>query len=243
VLAAHEEGDPTRPRSLLATRLASSVCFTVTILLAPGCRHKSDHTSRERVIRLLPDQGTASRREPRPLVIPTPGECVPLRTVAVRLTGQMQEIHKFGPPGFGETPKEDVRLTIVLLRVTEPLDTCAGTFGDASQSALKGLSEIQLDGLDPSLAKVALGAIVDVYGWLDPGTSSNDFTKIVLWVDSIPALKHPDNLHAPASHLSATKQGQRPNQRMKLSGRGGRPCRTKSVLMAAAAPRSLCASR
>jgi hypothetical protein len=38
-------------------------------------------------------------------------------------------------------------------------------------------------------------------------------------------------------------QGMAPNQRMKLPGRGGRSCRTKSALMAAAAPRSLCASR
>ena len=34
-----------------------------------------------------------------------------------------------------------------------------------------------------------------------------------------------------------------PNQRMKLSWRGGRPKRNGSVLIAAAAPRSLCAIR
>ena len=35
----------------------------------------------------------------------------------------------------------------------------------------------------------------------------------------------------------------RPNMRMKLTWRGGRSKRNKSVLMAAAAPRSLCAIR
>ena len=34
-----------------------------------------------------------------------------------------------------------------------------------------------------------------------------------------------------------------PNQRMKLSGCGGRSWRTESILMAAATPRSLCAIR
>ena len=35
----------------------------------------------------------------------------------------------------------------------------------------------------------------------------------------------------------------RPNQRMKLSWRGGRSKGNRSILMAAAAPRSLCAIR
>jgi hypothetical protein len=43
--------------------------------------------------------------------------------------------------------------------------------------------------------------------------------------------------------LSALMEGQPPNQRMKLSWRGGRLKGNESVLMAAAAPRSLCAIR
>jgi hypothetical protein len=38
-------------------------------------------------------------------------------------------------------------------------------------------------------------------------------------------------------------RGQRPNQRMKLSWRGGRLKGNASLLIAAAAPRSLCAIR
>jgi hypothetical protein len=45
------------------------------------------------------------------------------------------------------------------------------------------------------------------------------------------------------SALEAPMQGRRPNQRMKLSWRGGRLKGKGSVLIAAAAPRSLCAIR
>jgi hypothetical protein len=45
------------------------------------------------------------------------------------------------------------------------------------------------------------------------------------------------------AHFGSAEVWVQPNQRMKLSRRGGHTCRTKSVLSVPAAPRSLCASR
>jgi len=51
----------------------------------------------------------------------------------------------------------------------------------------------------------------------------------------------PGPLHSWYANMSTG--GLRPNMRMKLSWRGGRSKGNRSILMAAAAPRSLCAIR
>src|SRR2546422_735374 len=93
-----------------------------TLLWAGGCRRESNQSARNRDVRLLSDGEPPKTVVPRPLVTPNPGQCAPLRTVSVRLTGRMEEERKFGPPGFGETPEKDAKLTIVLLRLATPLN-------------------------------------------------------------------------------------------------------------------------
>ncbi|HEY6785025.1 MAG TPA: hypothetical protein VI159_08730 [Gemmatimonadales bacterium] len=111
----------------------------------------------------------------------------------MRLRGQMSIEQRLGPPGFGETPGKDAKLSIVLLHLEVPLDTCAASFSDAQEPDVRGLTVMQIKGnVDPEVARRMSGKVVDAYGWLDPGTGSNDFTRIVLWADSISALTFRD---------------------------------------------------
>jgi hypothetical protein len=171
-------------------RLPFVALIACTLVAGWGCRRESAEPPRNRDIRLLPwhePQGTAEQRR---FVIPKPGECAPLRAVSIRLAGRLEVVHKLGPPGFGETPDKDARLTIVLLHLTRPLDVCAGTFADVNQPPVHALRVIQLSVVDPEIAK-RQHDVVDAYGWLDAGSGSNDFTEILLRVDSVPAMRAP----------------------------------------------------
>jgi len=182
MMAVRRDGDP------LASAAPFVALVACTLLTGGGCRRESAQPPESRDVRLLPGREPQRTVEPRRFAIPNPGECAPLRTVSIRLTGRLEVVQKFGPPGFGETPKKDARLNIVLLHLTTPLDVCAATFADVSQPAVHALRVIQLSVVDPETAKRQLG-VVDAYGWLDSGSGSNDFTKIVLRVDSMPAIR------------------------------------------------------
>jgi hypothetical protein len=183
MMPARKDGDPLRSGAAPFVALIAG-----TLLTAWGCRRESAQQPRGRDIRLLPGREPHRTVEPRPFVIPNPGQCAPLRTVSIRLTGRLEVVQKFRPPGFGETPDKDARLTVVLLHLATPLDVCAGTFADVSQPPVHALRVIQLSVVDPEMASRQLG-VVDAYGWLDSGSGSNDFTKVVLRVDSIPAIR------------------------------------------------------
>lgn len=164
--------------------------ITAAILLA-GCRGGSQARNNSDSVRLLQTPGKTLNPSVRQFRNLAAGECAPLRSATFRLTGKLETKNEFGPPGFGETPRKDQRVEIVFLRLAKPLNTCSGTFEDIAQTAINGLGVVQLNGdLDPKDARQVPGS-VDVYGWLDPGTGPLDFTQIVFWVDSIPALRAP----------------------------------------------------
>lgn len=104
----------------------------------------------------------------------------------VRLSGILTQKRKFGPPGYGETPKRDQKLTILILRLTEGLDVCGDTAA-GELPLIRGVNAIQLTGrVDSVRLKPLIGHELTVYGTLHHKTWGTDFTDILIRVDSIP---------------------------------------------------------
>jgi hypothetical protein len=116
--------------------------------------------------------------------------CIPLWPARVRLSGTIAEELKYGPPGYGENPKTDRRLHILVLRLKEPVDVCADTSRVAPQALVRRVQSIQLtEQVSENVLRRHLGVFVEVFGTLRRRVWPNDFTEALIRVDSIPALQ------------------------------------------------------
>ena len=117
--------------------------------------------------------------------------CVPSNRTQVSLSGVIREEHKLGPPGYGETPKQDHQVAILVLRLPTAIDVCADTTVNDPRPATHGVQELQLTGhLDPSQIKPYLGQEISVYGNLYRKAWGTDYTEVLIRVDSIPGIYH-----------------------------------------------------
>jgi hypothetical protein len=116
--------------------------------------------------------------------------CAPLWPTRLILYGVVEESHRLGPPGYGETPEIDEKLTIFLLQLDQPIDVCADTTGGQAGVGVRDVRTLQLTGrLDQGVIKQHLDEPLSVFGTLSPKEWGTDFTDIILHVDSIPALR------------------------------------------------------
>lgn len=177
--------------------ISSRTIPLLTALALSACKGRDKPP---RVIQLLPAPESRTSVE-RKFTDLAPGQCAPVVTVSLRLRGWIGVEERFGPPGFGETPKKDAKLAVPFLHLERPLVTCAANLSDVSLPA-ETLAVIQLNTDLPTLKGVGP---LDVFGWLNAGTGSNDFTRVTLLVDSIPSLRDyrhggaPSRNPAPAS--------------------------------------------
>lgn len=70
----------------------------------------------------------------KPPCLPTVGD--------VTLSGRVHHERRYGPPNYGETPKEDVVERIVFLRLDKPIRVCAD--GEFREVDVDGVRVIQL---------------------------------------------------------------------------------------------------
>jgi hypothetical protein len=128
-------------------------------------------------------------RAQRPIVEPTD------RPVA--LAGTMKMVHGYGPPGYGEDPKKDVKVSYLALSLTFSVTTlCA--------PQLPQLQEIQCGAADTlrlifptnkeavALKKKALGLVgkrVLVTGVLRRQESMSDYTRVYMDVAEVSAVR------------------------------------------------------
>src|ERR1700759_2153018 len=94
-------------------------------------------------------------------------------TPGIRLEGLLLERKVFGPPGYGETPAKDTRETILVLKLSHPIDVVPAADAEANNSAsldfVKDANEVQLF-VDPSRraeAKKWIGRRVITSGTLE----------------------------------------------------------------------------
>lgn len=115
--------------------------------------------------------------------------CIALWPERLSLRGSVRVESHYGPPGYGETPTQDKRLRIFVLKLPTPIDVCADTSTVAPQAMLQGVAALQLtDDVDTTALKKVMGIQVEVFGTLRHKVLGTDFTDVVIRVDSIPAL-------------------------------------------------------
>ena len=109
--------------------------------------------------------------------------CLPLWPIHLALEGTLGTEPHLGPPGYGETPAQDRRDTIVVLRLNKSVKVCGG----ADTTAVT-VSKIQIGGYAGPMTP-GIGSRVTVFGTLRPAVFGWHYLPIVMTVDSIPALR------------------------------------------------------
>jgi len=113
----------------------------------------------------------------------------------ITLYGVIKEIHAYGPPGFGETPKTDSRVTYLIIQLPKAINTdCTPERPEWKDSDCAATDKIHLyfsmtaDGSPSELERLAgrfKGKRVSVTGKLSRSVSVAQFTPLVLDVTAI----------------------------------------------------------
>lgn len=102
----------------------------------------------------------------------------------VTLRGTLDTLQRFGPPGYGDNPGSDERLTLVVLRLDAPIDVHAGDTTDEAPES--GVREVQLalpDDLRPTARRVGMRA--DVKGVPYHRATGYHHTQVLLSVTAL----------------------------------------------------------
>jgi hypothetical protein len=146
----------------------------------------SDASRDERDLELAHPRVAAAREATVGLVVPDTGDCLPPWPATVRLSGVVNTETRLGPPGYGETPSRDKKITIFVLHLSTAVDVCPDTTSGVLHPALDGVVAMQLTGrLDPVAMKRENGLRLTVDGTLHRQTWGTDFTEVLVRVDSI----------------------------------------------------------
>jgi hypothetical protein len=116
--------------------------------------------------------------------------CMQMAPTFVSLSGRVYLESKYGPPGFGETPKRDLRLTSAILKLDHTIYVCS----DSNSSSTPGkepVREVQLDFNQHEPISRILRNEVTVTGLLSEGLTASDFRRIRMLVAR---LRVPDDL-------------------------------------------------
>jgi len=167
--------DRIQRRALLLFAAASSLA---------SCRSERLSTMSDSTPAVAPASGLARRSadaETR--------RCTMVGNGVMELSGRLVQEHRAGPPGYGETPDRDEKISVFLLQLTDSLSICGDSVDGESHPALR-VTKVQLTGrIDPKQLTHYLGHTLMLYGTLNRQTRGTDFTPIVMRVDSIPGLR------------------------------------------------------
>jgi hypothetical protein len=109
--------------------------------------------------------------------------CLKSASSAVQIRGVLKREVHLGPPGYGETPAQDERDTIVVLMPLAQLTVCPDSAGGVPPA--RDLRRLQLLNV-PHSTLDAVGRRVTAYGHLVEAVWGWHFTPVLLEVDSIP---------------------------------------------------------
>jgi hypothetical protein len=101
----------------------------------------------------------------------------------VELKGKLVVVAKYGPPNWGETPDEDMKLQVPILRLNVPVSVQGDPKSETNSETFRDLREIQLAGLGDY--EDYRNCDVVVRGTLSRGLTAWEFTKVVMTVTSI----------------------------------------------------------
>lgn len=115
---------------------------------------------------------------------PVTDSCLHYEPFIVQLRGTLEVRVTFGPPNFGENPAIDSRLHVPLLRLQEPISTCASPTSAENMDAFDNVKFVQLVFPD-SVELPRRGATIVVVGSLFQAQLGGQVTKVLMDVRSI----------------------------------------------------------
>ena len=105
--------------------------------------------------------------------------------VVVTVEGTIAIEHHYGAPNFGETPDQDKRENVVILKLDSPVAVAGDSKNSVNKTTYKNVKKIQLVMIkDLGLAKRA-GSHMAVTGTLYEGFNAHHYTKVLMMVKSI----------------------------------------------------------
>lgn len=111
------------------------------------------------------------------------GVWVEYEPALVELKGKLVVVEKFGPPGWGETPDQDMKFKVAILRLAEPVNVQGDPKSETNMDTFRNVREIQLSGLHDY--DEYRDRDVVVRGTLSRGLTAWKATKVVMTVMSI----------------------------------------------------------
>ena len=103
---------------------------------------------------------------------------------SVALPGKLTEVRNYGPPNYGENPKTDARVKVLVLKLARPLSVCGDSTSDINTESEKNVREVQLVMSDTS-AKHLVGRAIVATGTLFHSHTGHHYTKILMDVSEI----------------------------------------------------------
>lgn len=156
-----------------------------------GCSDQADVArSGQRPTTEASDSGTLNRRSPRSDTLADQPTCLPLRPAKVWLTGTVRREERFGPPGYGETPRVDEKDTILVLHLQEPISVCPDSVAGREDRERREASVLQLTG-SVQRAWSHLGHKISVHGALFRAELGWHYTDVLMQVDTVSSAPEP----------------------------------------------------
>jgi hypothetical protein len=112
-------------------------------------------------------------------------------TPGIHLEGRLVSRKVYGPPGYGETPAEDARNTILILKLSHAITVKPLPDAKAKNSSSLGtaanIHEVQLFvyRIDTAEVHKSIGKIVVVVGTLHEAVAPSQYTKVSLDLDTL----------------------------------------------------------
>lgn len=103
---------------------------------------------------------------------------------SVTLSGELTQVQKYGPPNYGENPKTDARVRVLVLKLPRTLNVCGDPTSDINTESEKNVREVQLVMSDSS-AKHLVGRAVIATGTLFHSHTGHHYTKVLMNVSEI----------------------------------------------------------
>jgi hypothetical protein len=100
-------------------------------------------------------------------------------TCPVRLHGLVKYEMSYGPPGYGDTPQQDVKIQVPLLVLQKPISV------NASDVFLSAADQTEIQIETSKDLRAMSGRCVEVSGTLRGGVTATDITPVVLILETI----------------------------------------------------------
>jgi hypothetical protein len=103
----------------------------------------------------------------------------------VRLSGVITLQNHFGPPNWGEDPKNDEKVTIAVLRLDAPIDVIGDPASDINTETVRSIRRVQLVSDIGFIRSGLVGRHVTIEGRLYTKHTAHHYTKVLCSVDRV----------------------------------------------------------